>query len=111
MDLMEQFVTRSKISAAVLGRGNQFLLAYLNEKEISEPDRLLANERGYFFCGCVGLVDGRVEVECELFLEARILTLRAALRFAENLYAPKTAHVDRVKWLEDLHKLEDNRPN
>ena len=109
MDAMETFVTRSTITAAVLGRGNQFLLAYLNEKAISESDRLLALERGYVFCGCIGLVDGHVEVEHEPFLEAKILTFYAALRFAEDLHAPKTANSDAVSWLENLHKLEDPR--
>lgn len=57
------------------------------------------------------MIPGKVEVEYEPFLEARILVLRAALRFAEDLHAPKPAKDDAVSWLETLHKLEDDRPN
>jgi hypothetical protein len=110
MDSMETFVTRSTITAAVLGRGTEFILCYLDGEILSDAERLLATERGYVFVGCVGMVNNRVEVECEPFLEAKVLVLIAALRFAENLYAPKTMEGDAVPWLKNLASLEDTRP-
>jgi hypothetical protein len=110
MDTMEQFVCRSTITAAVLGNGNEFLLCYLYAQPVlSDADRLIAEMRGYCFCGLVGFVDGRVEVECEPFLEAKVIVLHAAITFAQNLSAPNTAKGDSLSWLENLHKLEDPR--
>jgi hypothetical protein len=111
-DLMAQFVSRSTTTCAVLGKGSEFILCYLDAQQVlSDVDRELANARGYRFCGLVGLQNGRVEIAVEPFPEAQVLVLIAALRFAENLRVPKTAHDDSLKWLEDLHKLEDDRLN
>ena len=84
------------------------MLCYLSEREISEADRLVANIRGYLFCGLVGMIGGKIEIEHEPFLEAKVLVLIAALRFAQDLGIP--AKGDAVSWLENLHKLEDVRP-
>jgi hypothetical protein len=108
MDTMEQFVTRSTCTAVVLGRDNQFLLAYLDGKAIPDADRELANARGYLFCGLVGLIGGKIEIECEPFSDAEVIVLYAALAFAQNLQGTPTKG-DSVSWCESLASLKDPR--
>jgi hypothetical protein len=107
---MEKLVLRSTCTAAVLGRGDNFLLVYLDGKSIPEAEMLEANTQDFLFRGVVGLVNGRVEVECEPVLEAKLIVLRAAIAFAQNLTAPRVPNGDAVSWLENLIRLEDDRP-
>lgn len=57
MDAQEQLVFESEISVAVLGRGAEFVLIRLNG-EIDEDATVRAAEKGYRYCGCLGVKDG-----------------------------------------------------
>jgi hypothetical protein len=105
MDAQETLVFNSTVTAAVLGRGEQFALVYL---PYSQAEAFQYGKEGFRYAGVVGLLNGKVEIVSEPDLEARILTLLAALRFAQDLI-PSAANDDSVEWLTKLHALEDPR--
>ena len=106
MDAVKELVTNSQNPAAILGNESGFLLAYLDGQQISESDRAIANLRGYYFAGAVGLIGGKVEIAPEPFLECKLIVLVAALEYANRLTASKG---ESVSWLERLMLLPDTR--
>ena len=102
----QALVTRSRRSAAVMGRGTDFLLAHLVNGSVLEADAFAAYLQGFKFCGLVCQTDAGIDAEFEDDLESKVLVLRAAHHFETGI----SSSSDPVSWLENLHRLEDARP-
>jgi hypothetical protein len=110
MDAHETLVFDSEISVAVLGRGAEFVLIRLNG-EIDDATTVRAIERGFRYCGCLGVKDGVPGVRCEPDADALFTMCFAGLEFAvmvaERL--KQKAKGEGVEWLTALFALEDPR--
>jgi hypothetical protein len=106
MDRLQQLAWDSPLCAAVVGKGDDFVLLPL-EGLISEAAKQDAAKRELQFCGVVGLRDGSVEVEMESPVDQEALRImaRAVASFTER-FAPRS---DGVDWLERLYQLPDPR--
>jgi len=70
-------------SVAVLGKDGEFILI-----KDGVSGGAGAIERGYTYCGFIGVVDGVAKVQCEPGLAAAFTMLRAGPAFAE-LFGPR----------------------
>lgn len=94
MDAQQKLVWDADISAAVLGRGTDFVLIPISHKEDTSASEALARERGFSFCGVLGYFEnGRTEAKCEpnedpdLALETVVIMASAVQTFAEYVVA------------------------
>jgi hypothetical protein len=87
----------------------EFELVYL-DNGLTNFDRVDAAKRGLCFLGCVGLVDGKIEIDVahEDSTLCKLIVLRAAVLFANNLSREREAG-DSLQWLQQLHALPDTR--
>jgi hypothetical protein len=110
MDAQEQLVFGGEISVAVLGKGADFVLIEL-QGEIDEDATEDAREKGYTYCGVLGVKDGQAGAKCEPHPDAVYTMLHAGLAFAQlvadRLKPPPKG--DGVEWLTALFALEDSR--
>jgi hypothetical protein len=112
MDAQEQLSRDSEISVAVLGKAKEFVLIRI-DGPIDEAARATAVERGFAYCGVMGVKDGQAGVICEPFSDAAYTMMHAAIAFgaqvAERLREKPKG--DSVEWLERLWQLPDPRAN
>ncbi len=111
MEATGQLVWDSKISAGVLGNANgEFILFWL-DKSFDKTAMTAATDRGFGYCGALGVLDGRAVAEPGPQPEGARALLFAGLEFArtvaEHLRPEKG---DAMEWLESLYRLADSRP-
>ncbi len=107
MNLREQIAMQDKHSVAVLGNGEEFVLVALDgpiESAMSE-----GKARGFVYCGCMGVIDGRAVIQCESTPGAAITMLHAAVEFGQQVAERLKPHGDAVEWLERLYRLPDTQ--
>ena len=110
MDAQEKLVSVSTYSAVVLGKAGEFVLIPLGNG-IDENLTREAREKGFYYCGSMGVVNGQARAESEQNPDAMLTMLRASFAFAElaaDWLRPKPEG-DGVAWLESLYRLEDPR--
>jgi hypothetical protein len=110
MDAQEQLVMEGEISVAVLGKGAEFVLIEL-QGEIDEDATDAAREKGYTYCGVLGVKDGTAGAKCEPHPDCVFTMMHAALAFAQ-LVADRLKQKpkgDGVAWLQRLFELPDTR--
>jgi hypothetical protein len=110
MDAHQQLAFDSEFSVAVMGNAGEFILIQLGEPLDDNVTRK-AIERGFRYCGCLGVKDGVPGVRCEPDADAVFTMLFAGLEFAVMVAArlrqkPKG---DGVEFLERLFALQDTR--
>jgi len=110
MDAHEQLVFGGEISVAVLGRGADFVLIEL-QGEIDEDATDAAREKGYTYCGVLGVKDGQAGAKCEPHPDCIYTMMLAGLAFAQLVADKLRAKPkgDGVEWLTALFALEDPR--
>lgn len=111
MDATERLVADSEMSAAVLGKGREFLLVDLS----GETDAAMeaARARGFSYCGCLAVVNGQATARPEPDADSTLTMLYAALAFAHlvgDRLMPPQPKSDSVEWLTRLYALPDTRP-
>jgi hypothetical protein len=99
-DPQEQLVWESKVSAAVLGRGNEFVLIRLDGSDLAALAE--ARSRDFIYCGALGIIDGQPCAECSCPDAA--FTMIAQEMAVEGRLRPKD---DSVQWLTRLWELPD----
>ncbi len=109
-DAMDRLALECEVSFTCLGKGNEFVL--IDNSAPSDAYQLaIAREKGFCYCGVLGLNDGVPRVESEADAESRFTMLQAGLTFcrimADKLRHPE--HGDSVQWLRQLHALPDAR--
>ena len=113
MDPQQQLVFDSEISAAVLGKGSEFVLIPLpKQTPLDKAQVTRCNARGFLLAGFLGLKEGHVRVEREsAHPEAAEPLLHGAIAFclqnADKLQSDSSA--DSIRWLEQLYSLPDLR--
>ncbi len=115
LDPVEQLVFESEICVGVLGKaGGDFILVPLMKDGPIDGAVTDAAERGYSYCGVLGIVNGVPGAKCEPDADADsiLCCLLGSLAFARMVCdrikpAPKG---DAVEWLTKLHGLADTRP-
>ncbi len=111
MDATEQLVLDSKVSAGVLGNANgEFILFWLDEA-LDKTAMTAATDRGFGYCGTLGVVDGRAVVEPATQPKAARALLLASLEFARTVaeHLHPALKGDAAAWLESLYQLPDTR--
>jgi hypothetical protein len=111
MDAQEQLVMEGEISVAVLGKGAEFVLIEL-QGDIDEAATSQAREKGYAYCGVLGVKDGTAGAKCEPNPDAVYTMMHAGLAFAQ-LVADRLKQKpkgDGAEWLAALFALDDPRP-
>jgi hypothetical protein len=110
MDAHQQLAFDSEFSVAVMGNAGEFILIQLGEPLDDNVTRK-AIERGFRYCGCLGIKDGVPGAKCESDPDAIYTCLLASLAFArmvcERLKPPSKG--DGVEWLTRLFALSDTR--
>ena len=112
MDATEQLVWESEISAGVLGNANgQFILFWFDDT-LDRTAMAAAVDRGFGYCGALGVVDGRAVVEPGPQSEASRALSFASLEFARTVaeHLRPERKGDSAEWLEALFRLPDPRP-
>jgi hypothetical protein len=101
----QQIAWNCSISAAVLGKGEEFVLCPLDEP--TPASEALARAHGYVFCGVMGYDPqaGRSIAKCE-DPDSVITMMHAAFAFAQFVAARLKPKSD---WLEKLWELPDTR--
>lgn len=108
MDAIEKLVFECEVSAAVLGKGEEFVFARL--PDVPEAVTAYARERGFRYCGVVGAKAGRIELElASLDPENVKMMAFAVAEFAKCKEASPVLDGDSADWLERLHRLPDTR--
>jgi hypothetical protein len=110
MDAHETLVVESEISVAVMGRDEDFVLIRL-QGEIGEDLTSQGREKGYAYCGVLGVKGGQAGAKCAPNPDAVYTMMRAALGFAQ-LFADRLkqkSQGDAVGWLTALFGLPDTR--
>jgi len=110
MDAQEKLAWDGELSAAVLGRGEDFTLVFL-DGPINEVATANATGRGFEYCGVLAVVDGQCHAMCEPHPGAVYPMLHASLAFAQQVaHKPKPEQSgDSVDWLRRLWNLPDTR--
>ena len=109
MDATEKLVFESEISAAVLGKGDEFVLVNLAHYDQAVPDA--ARARGYHFCGVVGLMNGRLSLEIASPDPESVRLMAFALREFTDMCAANSKPDAFADWMTKLHELPDTREN
>lgn len=106
MDAIDKLVSECEVSAAVLGRGESFML--IDTRNVCPEAVASAHAQHFNFCGVVGVKGGHLELELSsLDPETVKMMAFAAVKFAECQTAQPVS--DGVDWLERLHRLPDTR--
>jgi hypothetical protein len=113
-DAEDKLVFESEMAAGVLGRGEDFILVHLNDKPLDAAVLAEATAKGFAWCGVLGLLNGKPEVQLspENPEAARTMCF-AGLAFAHIIadhMRPQNPG-DAVDWLTRLHALRDARPS
>ena len=108
MDAHEQIVWDGEVAAAVLGKGEDFALLFLNGP-LDDATTKNALDRGFSYCGVLGIIDGRCAVKCEPRPDAALTMMHAALAFAQQVAELLRPRGDSVEWLDALYCLLDTR--
>jgi hypothetical protein len=108
LDAQEQLVCDSEVSVAVLGKGRNFVLVPLQDRELDATELVETQSRGFFFCGVLGIKDGQPSAECS-DPDAAIVMMHAALAFAQEMAGRLRPKDDSAAWCERLHALQDPR--
>ena len=91
MDATEQLVFESEICVGVLGKaGGDFILVPLKDGPVDGTVTDAAIERGYRYCGVLGIVNGVPGAKCEPDPDSILCCLLASLAFARMV-------CDRIK--------------
>ena len=110
MDAHQQLAFDSEISVAVLGNAGEFVLIPLGGPLDDNVTRA-AMERGFRYCGCLGIKEGIPGAKCEPDPDSVFTCLMASLAFArlvcDRLKPPPKG--DGVEWLTRLFALPDTR--
>lgn len=93
-------------SAAVMGRGDSFFLAWLVDGEVCSADETAAQLLGYTLLGLVTLVDGRVV--CRLEPQDMTLACRVSEFYTQQLERLPAGELFRLE-LERWAGLPDTR--
>jgi len=108
MDATERLVYDSEVSAAVLGKGDCFVLINSDNGSVAATEA--ARAEGFYFCGVVGLKSGRVELEIASPDRETVRIMGFALReFADMCSANLVPESDFTNWMTRLHALVDPR--
>ena len=102
MDAQQRIAHDCDRSVAVLGKGEDFVLVPL-DGPLDAALTKRAEERGFCFCGVMGLEDGLPVAKCEPGPDTAVTMMHAALVFAQQVKGPD------VDWLERLWQLPDPR--
>lgn len=110
LDAQERLVWDSEVSAVVLGRGKDFVLVPLFDRELDATKLAEAQSRAYTYAGVLSISkDGQPGTECESRPGAALTMLHAALVFAQEMAGRLRPKDDSAAWCERLHALEDPR--
>lgn len=111
MDVQEQLVWESEVSAAVLGNGEEFVLIRLDINEECEQAAIeRAISKGFVYCGVLGFKNGHAAVRCGDDPGAIYTIAHASVAFAHVIAQHlRRQQGDAVDWLESLHSLPDTR--
>ena len=111
MDATEKLVSNSKISVGVMGKADGEFILFQLDKPLDLTAFADATERGFGYCGTLGVVDGRAVVEPASQPEAARALLLALLEFARTVaeHLRPALKGDAATWLESLYQLPDTR--
>lgn len=112
MDRVEQLAWDAEIAVAVLGnpRTGEFSLIDLDhDMPMSEAARESARQRGFEFCGVVGVKNGIADAMCDPVAGALGILCAAVMPFVRRYAAKLGPKSDGADWLERLHALPDPR--
>jgi hypothetical protein len=122
MDRFDQLVFTSRVASCVLGNPatRDFILVSLDAPPMDDALRADAAQRGLYFCGVMGIIDGvsRTELAEALSSEAIAIlsnefvgqvVLTIAARLASLRAVPPTPTDDFVAFMDALIALPDNR--
>jgi hypothetical protein len=112
MNSQELLACESDFCCGVLGRGDEFLLVDV-ASPLDDVTAKIASEKGFFYCGCLGVVRGEMGAMCAscLDVDCMRIMLRASARFAVLVWewqGPQSKG-DDVVWLDALFRLSDKR--
>ena len=114
MDAHEMIAGHAEISAGVLCNDRaEFVLCPLDceGNPLSEEHVQEARSKNFFYCGCLGYVNGAFGYKAEPGPLCALAMLQASLAFAQyvasRLQQAKTD--DSAAWLQKLYSLEDSR--
>jgi hypothetical protein len=108
MDTVEKMAFDSELCAAVLGKGPEFMLIFL-DLPLDGSVTAMAHEKGYAYCGILAVINGEAMVECEPNPAAVFTVLKASLKFAQKVADKLWAKNRDTDWLERLYALPDTR--
>ena len=107
MDAQEQFTRDGGVSAAVFGKGEEFLLIPLDGEMAASIQ--LGKARGYVYCGVMSYMAGQSCAKCEENPDAVYTMMCAVVAFSELVAARLKPESDGGDWMERLYTLEDPR--
>ncbi len=109
MDAEQQMVFDGECPAAVLGRGEEFILIFL-DGPINDAATAEAAAKGFAYCGVMAVSNGQC---CAKFdptnPEGLDVMMRAAWDFAERVAGKIKRQRSSTDWLERLWNLPDTR--
>jgi hypothetical protein len=121
MDRFEQLVSASQVVACVLGNpaNRDFLLIDI-AAPVDDALRAEAAQRGLYFCGVMGIIDGVTRTELAEALSSEAIAILSnefvgqvvliiAARLANLRAVPPESKDDFVSWASSLYALEDPR--
>jgi hypothetical protein len=102
----------SNFCCGVLGRGDEFLLVNV-ASPLDDATAKIASEKGFYYCGCLGVVRGEMGAVCAsgLDVDRMRIMLRASARFAVLVWERpgRQSKSDDLAWLDALFLLPDKR--
>ena len=110
MDATDLLLLKATHASAVLANSEANLKLIPLPSQLSQAETAALVKQGYCYCGVVMLADGKVEIAFEDSVLCKVIVLRAAVQFAQDLMQREQAPSgDSVDWLQKLHALEDPR--
>ncbi len=110
MDAHEQTVFESELAAAVMGKGEDFRLFWL-DGPLDDATTKDALDRGYEYAGVLAVINGQCHAKCAERPGAVQTIVAAAVDFAQQVAEKLQPKGDEVKFLERLYRLPDTREN